>query len=210
MINQDVAIPPPTGFISDSPLPPVPPSTNADADDLTLEDESEPNSQNQQQQPQREQTSLEKVIPVDKLKNGANTAFANLAWLGNQISVKANEVKSQIETNPQYQQTTHALNQKVSEVKQSEFAAAAHRHSVTAFNGVVSLGEKAAAGTMSAVETVKTESSKVIENTKPVLENVGEKIKPTFNVVAEKTKELGEKTKVACGLGGNETPSEGV
>mmetsp|Transcript_24547 Transcript_24547/g.46123 ORF Transcript_24547/g.46123 Transcript_24547/m.46123 type:complete len:178 (+) Transcript_24547:45-578(+) len=168
MINQDITITPPTGSISTtqgtqgsltgsqgsfttSNLPPPPPST-LDCDDLNLSDNLTDNLSDDLSDEQP--SSFSTVIPVEKLKNGASTAFSNLSWLTSTLSSKATEIKTSLETNPQYVQTTENISTKISELQDSDFGKAVERHSKTAFNGVVTLGENIGKGTVAAGEKV--------------------------------------------------------
>lgn len=124
MIGQnDDDIPPPTGTISTATTLPPPPvmeavqmspvtaaNTTTGDDDLKLDDE----------EGDVDQSSVEQVIPLDKLKNGATQAMAGLSWFTSTLSQKAAEAKKNLEENTTYQSSVAGFNAQLEKARQSE------------------------------------------------------------------------------------------
>ena len=122
--NDDDDIPPPTGTITTAstlPPPPMEPvqmsppaaTTSATDDDLKLDDGAGDEGD-------VSQSSVEQVIPLDKLKNGATQAMAGFSWFASTVSQAAVEAKKNLDNNPTYQSSVAGLNAQLDKARQSE------------------------------------------------------------------------------------------
>lgn len=66
----------------------------------------------------KEKSSIEQVIPMDSLKNGAAQAMSGLSWFTSTMSKKAAEAKAQLEANETYKKSIGGFNAQLEKVRE--------------------------------------------------------------------------------------------
>ncbi|GBG23955.1 Hypothetical Protein FCC1311_001742 [Hondaea fermentalgiana] len=114
----------------------------------------------------QQRTGLDGAIPVDKLKNGAATAFSFLQWGVSKVSEQAKEVHGRLNENENYRQASERMG---------------------------SLYEERV---RPGVEVVREGASSMYEKARPTVDNLAERAKPVleegWTVTKEKVGQLGE------------------